>query len=78
MARAGLGDGWRCLLANDFDHKKAATYGRNWGSEPPFLCADVREVTTEVLVDTADLAWASFPCELADDNAVGQRLSVLL
>ena len=63
MARAGLGDGWRCLFANDFDHKKAATYGRNWGSAPPLLCADVRVVTTEDLVDTADLAWASFPCQ---------------
>ena len=63
MARAGLGDGWRCLFANDFDHKKAVTYRRNWGSDPPLLCADVREVTTEDLVDTVDLAWASFPCQ---------------
>ena len=63
MARAGLGDGWRCLFANDFDHKKAATYDRNWGATPPLLCADVRKVTTEDLVDTADLAWASFPCQ---------------
>ena len=23
MARAGLGDDWRCLFANDFDAKKA-------------------------------------------------------
>ena len=63
MARAGLGDGWRCLFANDFDHKKAVTYSRNWGSDPALRCADVREVTTEDLVDTADLAWASFPCQ---------------
>ena len=33
MARAGLGDRWRCLFANDFDHKKAATYRRNWSAE---------------------------------------------
>lgn len=23
MARAGLGSGWKCLFANDFDHKRA-------------------------------------------------------
>ena len=32
MARAGLGDGWRCAFANDFDHKKALTYQANWGA----------------------------------------------
>ena len=31
MARAGLGEGWRCLFANDFDAKKAASYRANWG-----------------------------------------------
>ena len=31
MVCAGLGDNWRCLFANDFDRKKAATYRRNWG-----------------------------------------------
>lgn len=30
MARAGLSEGWRCLLANDFDLKKATTYQSNW------------------------------------------------
>jgi DNA (cytosine-5)-methyltransferase 1 len=24
MVRAGLGDSWTCLFANDFDNKKAA------------------------------------------------------
>jgi hypothetical protein len=24
MVRAGLGDSWKCLFANDFDEKKAA------------------------------------------------------
>jgi len=33
MARAGLGEGWRCLFANDFDEKKALSYKANWGSE---------------------------------------------
>ena len=61
MARAGLGERWRCLFANDFDRKKAVTYGRNWGSE--ILCCDVRDVTPEHLSDRADLVWASFPCQ---------------
>ena len=62
MARAGLGDRWRCLFANDFDQKKAATYRLNWGDDN-FVCGDVREVTTTDLAQTADLVWASFPCQ---------------
>ena len=26
MARAGLGDAWHCLFANDFDQMKVSTY----------------------------------------------------
>lgn len=33
MARAGLGPDWQCLLANDFDPKKAASYAANWGAD---------------------------------------------
>ena len=62
MARAGLGARWRCLFANDFDHKKAATYCRNWGAEE-MRCADVRTLRTADLPDRADLVWASFPCQ---------------
>ena len=62
MARAGLGDQWRCLFANDFDRKKAATYTLNWGTNE-MLCGDVRDVTTHALVEVADLVWASFPCQ---------------
>ena len=62
MARAGLGDRWRCLFANDFDRKKAATYTLNWGVDT-ILCGDVRDVTTGDLTDVADLVWASFPCQ---------------
>ena len=59
MVRAGLGERWRCLFANDFDRKKAATYSLNWGSE--ILCCDVRDVTPDHLPNSADLVWASFP-----------------
>ena len=62
MARAGLGDRWRCLFANDFDRKKAATYGLNWG-EDGLKCGDVRDVATADLPEVADLVWASFPCQ---------------
>ena len=62
MARAGLGAGWQCLFANDFDHMKAATYAANWGSAH-LLCEDVAKVQTSQLPGVAHLAWASFPCQ---------------
>ena len=62
MARAGLGDQWHCLFANDFDRKKTATYTLNWGADN-FVCGDVRDVTTSDLTSVADLVWASFPCQ---------------
>ena len=62
MARAGLGAGWQCIFANDFDQMKAATYAANWGSDD-LLCEDVAKVTTAQLPRHADLTWASFPCQ---------------
>jgi DNA (cytosine-5)-methyltransferase 1 len=62
MARAGLGPGWRCVFANDFDAMKAATYVANWGDHD-LLCADVASIDTQRLAGKADLAWASFPCQ---------------
>jgi len=62
MARAGLGSRWRCLFANDFDKKKAETYTLNWGPDN-LRCCDVRDVTPSHLTGTADLVWASFPCQ---------------
>ncbi|NUJ79241.1 DNA cytosine methyltransferase [Methylocystis sp. FS] len=62
MARAGLGDGWRCLFANDFDRKKAESYRANWGGEELHV-GDVREIATAQLPGRADLVWASFPCQ---------------
>ncbi|MXW12304.1 MAG: DNA cytosine methyltransferase [Synechococcus sp. SB0662_bin_45] len=62
MARAGLGDRWRCLFANDFDKKKAKIYAHNWGPDN-LLCCDVRDVTTSHLTGAAALVWASFPCQ---------------
>jgi DNA (cytosine-5)-methyltransferase 1 len=63
MARAGLGDGWRCLFANDFDHKKGLTYQHNWGTPGVIKVGDIRRVEISELPEIADLAWASFPCQ---------------
>lgn len=63
MARAGLGDGWRCAFANDFDHKKALTYQANWGAPGVIQVGDIRAVGVDSLPGVADLAWASFPCQ---------------
>ena len=62
MARAGLGAKWTCVFANDSDPMKASVYRQNWGSEH-FRLGDVNDVTTPDLPGTADLAWASFPCQ---------------
>ena len=62
MARAGLGAGWHCAFANDFDPRKAAAYRANWG-EDDLVCADVASLTPSDLPGQADLAWASFPCQ---------------
>ena len=62
MARAGLGSGWKCLFANDFDPKKCRTYNLNWG-DGVLKTADVREIRAADLPSQADLVWASFPCQ---------------
>jgi hypothetical protein len=62
MARAGLGDGWKCLFANDFDYKKGETYRKNWGDKE-LRTLDVGKLRTSDLPGSADLAWASFPCQ---------------
>ena len=62
MVRAGLGPKWRCLFANDFDHKKGESYCKNWG-DAELKTADVGSLTTEDLPGAADMAWASFPCQ---------------
>lgn len=63
MARAGLGEGWTCLFANDFDGKKGLTYQDNWGTGGELHVGDVRQVKTTQLKGTADLVWGSFPCQ---------------
>lgn len=62
MVRAGLGSRWSCVFANDFDHKKCATYRTNWRTDV-IKPIDVKTLKTSDLPGTADLAWASFPCQ---------------
>jgi DNA (cytosine-5)-methyltransferase 1 len=71
MARLGLGPRWRCLFANDVDLQKRAAYGANFGLEH-HRCGDVHALKlTDMPPETADLAWASSPCQ--DLSLAGAR-----
>jgi DNA (cytosine-5)-methyltransferase 1 len=63
MARAGLGDRWTCLFANDFDTKKGLTYQANWGTGGELKVGDVWKIKAADLPSEADLIWGSFPCQ---------------
>lgn len=72
MARLGLGEGWSCLYANDFDPVKAATYRANHAdADGHFRQGDVWRVEPADLPGRADLAWASSPCQ--DFSLAGSR-----
>jgi len=62
MVRAGLGAEWRCLFANDFDHKKGRIYRENWGGAE-FNPHNVQSLKANDVPGAAELAWASFPCQ---------------
>src|SRR5579883_1289211 len=63
MARLGLGQLWKCTFANDCDSTKAASYRAYFGSDGELHVRDVRSLSASQLPGTADLAWASFPCQ---------------
>lgn len=72
MARIGLGAGWSCAFANDFDPVKAATYRANFpDAAEHFHAGDVWALTVDDLPGRADLAWASSPCQ--DFSLAGGR-----
>lgn len=72
MARMGLGAGWECRFANDFDPVKAATYGDNFpDADEHFREGDVFALSAADLPGRADLAWASSPCQ--DFSLAGAR-----
>lgn len=70
MARIGLGEGWDCLLANDFDKVKCRAYRDNFGGGH-LIERDVSKLSASDLPGRADLAWASFPCQ--DLSLAGAR-----
>lgn len=63
MVRAGLGPGWTCLFANDFDRKKGLSYQANWGTGGELRICDVKQLNTADIPGEADLVWGSFPCQ---------------
>ena len=63
MARLGLGDKWKCLLANEFCEKKAAAYRVNHNPQGELVIDDVANLTPDRIPGQAVLAWASFPCQ---------------
>lgn len=63
MARAGLGPGWSCLFANDFDARKGLSYQLNHPVGDVLRIGDVRAIRAGGLPGRADLIWASFPCQ---------------
>ena len=70
MARLGLQPAFRTTFANDFDPGKAAAYRANFGGEH-LSTADIHALTPADLPGTADLAWASSPCQ--DFSLAGAR-----
>jgi len=64
MARTGLGRAWKCEFANDISPMKAKAYLRNFrNSGHIFAQCDINELNAGNLPSTADLIWASFPCQ---------------
>ncbi len=73
MARAGLGDSWECVFANDICAKKAKSYKENWG-DAHLVIGDVFNIKSTQLEGYADLAWGSFPCQDLSLAGVGRGL----
>jgi DNA (cytosine-5)-methyltransferase 1 len=72
MARLGLGAGWTCAFANDFDPVKAGAYRANFADAGAhFHEGDVWKLSAADLPGRADLAWASSPCQ--DFSLAGAR-----
>lgn len=80
MVRAGLGDAWECVLANDINPMKCDVYRNNWGGDH-LVEGDIAQLDTGPLMRNVDLYWASSPCQdfsLAGKGAglAGQRSGV--
>jgi hypothetical protein len=75
MARAGLGPGWSCGFANDFDPMKARTYAENWGGDE-LRCADVASIAPGELPGRPDLVWAPSLVRICRSPATAAALAV--
>ena len=62
MARLGLGAKWKCLFANEWCEKKAASYQAQFDNGEMKI-EDVANLTLKDLPGTPQLVWASFPCQ---------------
>lgn len=62
MVELALSPEWECVWANDIDPKKAAIYRANHDFDR-FHFGDIANVSGRDLPASADLAWASFPCQ---------------
>jgi DNA (cytosine-5)-methyltransferase 1 len=63
MARAGLGEQWNCLFANEFDLKKTESYKKYWPTPDVLKIGDIGKLKGADVPGKADLVWASFPCQ---------------
>jgi DNA (cytosine-5)-methyltransferase 1 len=63
MARAGLGDRWNCLFANELDLKKTVSYKKYWPTPDVLKIGDIETLKAADVPGEADLVWASFPCQ---------------
>ena len=70
MVSLGLGPKWNCLFANDFDKKKALVFRENF-PKTPLIAKDINDLNTSDIPQSADLSWASFPCQ--DLSLAGSR-----
>src|SRR5690606_20405491 len=75
MVRAGLGAGWTCRFANDFDAAKALSSRANWGTGGELFAGDVATVDAAALPGHADLMWGSFPCQDLSLAGAGKGLA---
>ncbi|SDQ27925.1 DNA cytosine methyltransferase [Brevundimonas sp. 374] len=75
MARAGLGNDWSCLFANDFDAKKGFAYQANWGTGGELTVGDIRALKPGALPGAPNLVWGSFPCQDLSLAGVGAGLA---
>ena len=83
MARLGLSDAWESVWANDIDPDKTRLYEHNFGKghvdhrDIALVAQDVKAAnlpetnSNPVFPLSADMAWASFPCQ--DLSLAGRR-----